>query len=132
QMEADLRSAGPHGCAALEPADKLGDPMILSGTLAVVSLLDGGKATTAGRIRLAISLENPNHRLPVGIRPSLIIATVMCWEERLEDAAERFAWVHRQIRDRGEDSELPYLALPMAWNLVWRGELAAAARLADE
>src|SRR5207248_5306705 len=65
-------------------------------------------------------------------RPSLIIATVLCWEERLEEAAERFAWVQRQIRERGEDSELPYLALPMAWNLVWRGQLAAAARLADE
>ena len=131
-MMADFRSAKPHAWAALELAEKLGDPGTLAEALAVVSLLELGKGTSAGRIRLAISLENPNHRLPVGIRPSLIIATVMCWEERLEEAAERFAWVHRQIRDRGEDSELPYLALPMAWNLVWRGELAAAARLADE
>jgi DNA-binding CsgD family transcriptional regulator len=131
-MMADFRSAKPHAWAALELAQKLGDPGTLAEALAVVSLVELGKGTSAGKIHLAISLENPDHRLPVGMRPSLIIATVLCWEERLEEAAERFAWVHRQIRDRGEDSELPYLALPMAWNLVWRGQLAAAARLADE
>jgi DNA-binding CsgD family transcriptional regulator len=130
-MMADFRSAKPHAWAALELAEKLGDPGIHAEALAVVSLVELGKGTSAERIRLALSLEDPNHRLPVGRRPSLMIGTILCWEERLEEAAERFAWVHRQLRDRGEDSELPYLALPMVWNEVWRGHLPVAARLAD-
>jgi DNA-binding CsgD family transcriptional regulator len=131
-MMADFASAKPHAWAALDLAEKLGDPGTHAEALAVVSLVELGKGTSAERVRLALSLEDPNRRLPVGLRPSLIIATVLCWEERLEEAAERFAWVHRQIRDRGEESELPFLALPMVWNEVWRGNLAAAARLADE
>jgi DNA-binding CsgD family transcriptional regulator len=130
-MMADFHSAKPHALAALELAEKLGDPGTHAEALAVVSLVELGKGTSGERIRLALSLEDPNRRVPVGLRPSLIIATVLCWEERLEEAAERFAWVHRQLRDRGEDSELPFLALPMAWNEVWRGHLAVAARLAD-
>jgi hypothetical protein len=36
-----------------------------------------GKGTSEERIRLALSLEDPNHRLPVGRRPSLIIGTIL-------------------------------------------------------
>src|SRR5437764_447141 len=95
-MMADFRSAKPHAWAALELAQKLGDSGAFALAVALLYLVESGNGITVGGGIL--SLEDPNRRLPMGLRPSLIIATVMCWEERLEEAAELFAWVHRQIR----------------------------------
>ena len=131
-MMADFHSAKPHAMAALSLATYLGDSATLAEALAMVTLVDVGKGTPQERMDRILELEDPSRRMPVGLRPSLILASVLCWEERLEEAAERFAWVHRQIRDRGEESELPFLALPMVWNECWLGHLDKAERLARE
>jgi DNA-binding NarL/FixJ family response regulator len=127
-----FRTAKPHAWAALELAERLGDPGTVAEALAVTALVDLGRGTSDERLERILALEDPSRRVPVGLRPSLIVASILAWEERLEEAAALFERIHRQLLDRGEESELPFLALPMVWNECWLGRLEAASRLAHQ
>jgi DNA-binding CsgD family transcriptional regulator len=130
----DFAGAEPHASRALALTEQLGDKPRLAEAIAVsamVSYLLGRGLDEAGLER-ALTLEDQQRQTSVEMRPSLIAGLLMLYEGRLERACQLLGGLRQRMLDRGEESDLPYVSACLGWAECWRGDLAAAARYADE
>jgi ATP/maltotriose-dependent transcriptional regulator MalT len=129
----DIDGAEGPAKRALAQAERLGPSPLLAQALAVTAIVDFllGRGLD-DRIDQALALEDPDSQVPVMIRPSLIAGHLDLYVGELDRAGDRLYALHRRVIERGEETELPYVCTTLAWLECRRGDLEAAARVAEE
>jgi DNA-binding CsgD family transcriptional regulator len=127
-------AAEVHARTALRLAEALGEPTLLAGALALVAFLEslrgGGIATAA--IDRAVDLgPRPGWSQILG-RPDWVQALLLQWAGELDASRERFAALHRDAVDRGEEHSLPFVLFQLARTELLTGDWERARRHADE
>jgi DNA-binding CsgD family transcriptional regulator len=70
--------------------------------------------------------------MPLAARPRTLYALLMLWTDRLDEAADQFtAILHRSI-ERGDESERSFLDFHLGQVNIWRADLRAAERVAED
>lgn len=119
---------------AVAKASALGPSPLLSQALsmrAMIAFMSGRGLDTASMQR-ALDLEDDAVPMPLALRPSAQHALLMSWTGELEKARHALASIRRRCDERGEESELTFVAFTSVLLEVWRGDFAEAARGADE
>ena len=80
----------------------------------------------------ALALQEACRDNRVMAQPLFQVAVVWLWWDELERAKEAFEWLTRRAREMGDEGSLPYLLVLSAQVECVRGDLALAARHADE
>jgi DNA-binding CsgD family transcriptional regulator len=129
----DTGAADAPAKRALGLAERIGSPGMLAEALAVSAIVDFllGRGLD-DRIDRALALEDPDREVPVVIRPSLIASHLDLYVGRLDRAGDRLRRLRRRVIERGEETDLPYVCMSLAWLECRRGDLDAAARFAGE
>jgi DNA-binding CsgD family transcriptional regulator len=70
--------------------------------------------------------------VPVNARPSLIAGMILSWVGESEVACATLEALRGWLIERGQDSELPALAVALVPATCWRGDLHTATRYAQE
>lgn len=127
-------AAEPHARRALAAAEQLEDWPVVAEALGVKVILNYllGRGLDGAMLQRALELEDPHRQTTIEMRPTLIAAHLMLYEGRLEASRHLFTALRQRVLDRGEESDLPFLASYLAWAEVLAGDLTAAAGYADE
>lgn len=132
---ADVATAAAPAASALASAEQLGDPGLLAQALAVFVMVDFnlGRGVDEPRLAQALALEDSGLRTGHELRPSLIAAFLYLWTDRLEESRARLDALAALHVDRGEGHALAWaIGFTQVWLECWSGDLASAARAADE
>jgi DNA-binding CsgD family transcriptional regulator len=115
-------------------AERLADPDLLAKALAssVMIRFLNGQGPDEPTLRRALTLENPNVSTPVMLRPTLISALLLAWTGRLAEARDRLLSLRRRCLERGEESDLMFIAFHTVVVECWRGNLADARLIAED
>ncbi len=70
--------------------------------------------------------------LPLAAQPRTLHALLMLWTDRLEAAADQFTAIAQRCIERGDESERAFLDFHLGQVNVWRADLAAAERVAED
>lgn len=119
---------------AVECATRAGDRGVLSQALAMRTLVTCllGRGFDPAALHRALELEEPGSG-DLGItRTSGLHAMLLAYTGRFDAAVEVMRAVARHCRDRGEGLDLTYIALHRVLVELWRGEVRAAATIAEE
>jgi DNA-binding CsgD family transcriptional regulator len=125
----DFDAARPHADAALERAERVGDPGLLAQALAVKAIADFllGDPIDEQRLARALELERRDEiDCPAELRPTLIAGCLDLYVGALDRARERFYALSAWLRERGRDVDLPLVLCEITWVEAWVGNLAAA------
>ncbi|WP_123025248.1 helix-turn-helix transcriptional regulator [Mycolicibacterium stellerae] len=119
---------------AVADAKHLQNGDLLSQALATRELLrfmcgDGLDEPSLAR---ALELEELRGDMPLAVRACMQKGLMLAWTGQLDPAAEQMLSIRRHCEDRGEESELIYVAFHSGLMATWRGDLNEAVRLADE
>jgi DNA-binding CsgD family transcriptional regulator len=130
----ELEAASAHGHAAAGHASRLDDAGLLAEALGVATICDflAGHGLDEAQIERALQLEDPLRDTFVQFRPTEVAGLLFMWTGRLERAADLMRALRLRMLEQGQDSELPMGTFHLTWLECWRGDLPAAARLADE
>jgi DNA-binding NarL/FixJ family response regulator len=115
-------------------AEVLGPGPLLGEALAtgeMVAFLAGGAARRE-ELERAVALEDRTRRLRIMMRPSAIAAMLAVYEGRMDEGIAGVRELAEWALERGEESELPFLLVHIAWAEWWRGRHEAAAVVAEE
>lgn len=129
-----VHEAEVHARAALELAEQLGKPNMLAGALSSVAFASSvrGEGVAIDMIEQAIALGPARQWTQILGRPDWIHALLLCWADDLAASRERFASLHREAVDRGDEHSLPFVLFQLARVELLSGEWAAAAIHASE
>lgn len=128
----------PAAIAAVEDAARLAERIADDDTLGQALAFLVGLRMIAGdgldevSLRRAVELGDDTTSVPVQFRPSMVNALVLGWTGKLHEAHRSLRDVRRRCIDRGEESELIYVAFHAVLVEVWRGDLTEAALVADD
>jgi DNA-binding CsgD family transcriptional regulator len=114
--------------SALGPSPLLSQALSMRATIAFMS----GRGLDAASMQRALDLEDDAVPIPLALRPSAQNALQMAWTGELEKARYAMAAIRRRCDERGEESELTFVAFTSVLIEIWRGDFAEAARGADE
>ena len=119
---------------AVDEAERVGQPALLSqvlGMRVVVHLLlgNGLDIRSLGR---ALELEDHTAPITVMFRPTVQNAMVLAWTGQLDAAHQKFVAIRNTCIERGEESELVFLAFHSVLNEIWRADFAQAAAITDD
>jgi ATP/maltotriose-dependent transcriptional regulator MalT len=119
---------------AVAKASALGPSPLLSQALSMRSVIAfmSGRGLDAESMQRALDLEDDTVPIPLALRPSAQHALLMAWTGDLEGARSAIANIRRRCDERGEESELTFVAFTSVLLEIWRGDFAEAARGADE
>ncbi|KUI27377.1 LuxR family transcriptional regulator [Mycobacterium sp. IS-1742] len=70
--------------------------------------------------------------MPLAARPRTLHALLMLWTDRLDEAAEQFTAIAQHSIDRGDESERSFLDFHLGQVHIWRADLRAAERVAED
>ena len=130
----DLPGAVRHARGALTAAERGGDPGALADALAAVTMTEfaAGGGYDEDRMLRARALEDPRRSRAWQNTPAFLHGTILLYTGRLEPAFSILSRLHTETLERGEESQAPFSCFFQAWVCVWRGDLVAARRLAEE
>ena len=130
----DLISAEAHARTALELAEELGEPTVLSGALAHLAMLESlrGEGLALDRIERALELGHAPSWSQILGRPDWIRATLLQWEGRLDESRECLAALHDDALERGDEHALPSILFQLARVELLCGDWVAARKHARE
>jgi ATP/maltotriose-dependent transcriptional regulator MalT len=119
---------------AVASAEQLGHPHLLSQALSmrVIIRFQRGRGLDEANLQRALQLEDRNAPTPVTLRPRMQNVLLMAWTGRLADAYTEVLDVRRECMERGEESELMFVAVHSALIDIWQGNLVDAALVADD
>lgn len=123
-----VAAAMPHARTALELAEDHGDPTILAGALGFVAFLETlqGRGIAMGTIERALALgHSPDWSQILG-RPDWLHALMVAWTGDLTAARERFAALHREALERGDEQSLAAILVQLARAELLTGDWDAA------
>lgn len=130
----DIPGAAPHAETAVSHARAAGEDGMLADALAVLTMAEflAGQGLNRDRLNTALELEDPWGASAFIMRPRTILGMLQLWCGELEAGLESLSQVYTEALERGQEGLAPFLPLYIAWAQVWRGELRAAARLAEQ
>lgn len=119
---------------AVTGADRLAHPHLLSQALSMREMLRiiSGGGLDEDNVRRALELEDRRAAGPVIFRPSAQSALFVAWTGRLDEARNQMDAVRRRCVERGEESELIFVAVHSMLIDIWRGDFVAASVTVDE
>lgn len=130
-----LDEAIEHSIAAERAARAAGTTGWLSEALGVRVMAEaalGRVEQAAETLGSALALQEACRDNRVMAQPLFQVAVVWLWWDELERAKEAFEWLTRRAREMGDEGSLPYVLVLSAQVECVRGDLALAARHADE
>lgn len=131
---ADYAAASEHAARALAVAEVGAEPASVAEALAVAAMADFlvGRGMDKAKVERALLLEDPDHQVPVSVRPSLIAGCLALFEGQLERCDGLLRPLRERTLERGEDSDLVVNSCYLIWSASWRGDLARAEGYAAE
>jgi DNA-binding CsgD family transcriptional regulator len=119
---------------AVADAEQLGHPGQLAIALAasVIVRFLAGQGVDQPMLQRALDLEDPDLPAPVMLRPALISSLVLGWTGQLDRARDQMSAIRRRCLERGEESDLMFVAFQLAIVECWRGNLAGARLIAED
>jgi DNA-binding CsgD family transcriptional regulator len=133
-LTGDLIAAVRHAHAALQHAQAVDDDGLRAEALGVTTICDfiAGHAPADDMIEEALLLEDPLRTTFVQLRPTSVAGLFFMWTGRLERARTLLRLLRSRMLEAGEESDLPMGTFHLTWVECWRGDLPAAAALAEE
>ncbi len=133
----DTATALRHARVALDLAERHGDPSLLAGALSYVAFLEtvAGHGVALPAIERALTLGHAPRWSQILGRPDWVHGMLLEWSGDLEAAKERFASLHDQAVEHGDEHALPFILFHIARTELLLGDWEAArhhARAADE
>ena len=119
---------------AVSLAERLGHPGPLSealGARATMQFFVGGGIDDQS-LRRALELEDHDAFTPIMLRPSVEHALILACTGELDTSYDRMRAIQQRCTDKGEEGELIFVDFYVVVNRIWRGDLAAAKRMADD
>ena len=118
----------------IENAEQLGDRALIGQALAASTITRflNGQGLDEPRLKRALVLEDRNLPTTIMFRPTLIAGLLWMWTGRLEQAREAFYALRRDCLERGEETDLMFVAFHTVMLECWRGDLKSARRVADD
>lgn len=119
---------------ALERAEATGDRALVAAGLALCAVftLLCGRPVDWRTVERALELEDPDRIMPLMWRPSTMVACLHLWAGRYSEGRERLTRLRAEMTERGDESDLGFVLLWLAWLDTMSADLAGAATLADE
>jgi DNA-binding CsgD family transcriptional regulator len=138
-VRGDIPAAAARARAAVELAERVADPRLLSESLVLVSLYEFflGRGIRRDLMRRAAALEEsataarPARPAPLLSR-GLVWAAMLKWADQFQAARAGFEELHRRMLERGDEGSLAFLLSNMSELECWAGNWALAARYAAE
>lgn len=123
-----------HAASAVEQAELLGAPAVISQALAMhVALECGqGKGRDEEALRRALELEDPDADVPVPARARTTDAMTQAWLGRLDEARTTMMMVRRRCIERGSDADMMQVSRHLSMINVWMARYGAAEVVADD
>ncbi|BBZ27435.1 transcriptional regulator [Mycolicibacterium madagascariense] len=123
-----------HSLQAITHAERLGDPHLISQSLAVHVALRTRRGLGLDRHTLdrAIALEDRDVPTPAPFSASAVDAVAPAWLGRLGESESKLRSLLAQSATRGSEPDVQWLQFHAAMVDVWLGRYADAARLAEE
>lgn len=130
----DFPGCRMHARRALEQAQAAGDDALTAAALAHTAMYEflGGGGIDWSVVERSLTLEDPNRLVALQARPTTIAALLLAFSGDLAEARERLMALRAATLARGDESDLGFVLLWLGWVETRRGDLDAAARLADE
>ncbi len=130
----DFAAAERHATRATEFGEACGDEPFLAEALAVRTMAHFLATGVLDGVALdrALRLEDIDRQGALWFRPTLIAALLHLYTADLADARRMLLSLRDLMRDRGEDSDLPFVLVNLAWVDVLAGELARARHSVNE
>jgi DNA-binding CsgD family transcriptional regulator len=115
-------------------AEQLGDPWLLARALAASVMIRflSGHGLDGPTLQRALDLEDPDAPGPVMVRPALIAGLLLAWTGRLDQARDGLLSIRQRCLERGEESDLMFIAFHLVIVECWRGNLAGARLIAED
>ena len=128
-----LAPAEPHARRALALAEGSGDPQLVAGALTNLyflgSLAGRGLAVEAvGQVARTAGSSGPE----ILVRPDWMHSLLLMFDDHLIEARERFATLHREAADRGDEHSLPFILFHLARTELLSGQWTQALHTARE
>jgi DNA-binding CsgD family transcriptional regulator len=120
---------------AVSHAEKCGQRQLVSQALAwlvCIRMLHAGDGRDDESMHRAIELDGGDEEGPIYFRPRMLNAQVLAWAGQLQQPHEEMRSIRRRCIERGEESELAYVAFHSALTEIWRGDYTEAALIADD
>ena len=114
--------------AAVADATQLGDAQLVSQALSmrvIVDFLEGNGVDDESLSR-AVALEKRDPPIWVQLRPQVHHASLLAWTGQLDAAHDHFLAIRQDLIDRGEESELMFVAFISVLNDIWRADFDTA------
>jgi len=123
-----------HGERVIEDAEGLGDRGLIAQALAASTITRflNGQGLDEPRLERALALEDRDLPTAIMFRPSLMASLLSMWTGRLEQAREAFYSLRRDCLERGEETDLMFVAFHTVMLECWRGDLHNARQVADD
>jgi DNA-binding CsgD family transcriptional regulator len=133
-MTGEHSTAYRHAALAVEQAERLGMPAVLSQALALqVTLACGrGMGRDESALRQALESEDPDADVPAAVRARTAAAITSAWMGRLDEARTTMLVVRRRCIERGSDSDMMHLSWHLSMINIWMARYGAAEVVADD
>jgi DNA-binding CsgD family transcriptional regulator len=130
----DIAGASDHATRALALAEADGQPASAAEALAVAAMADFlvGRGLDKAKIERALRLEDPDHLVPVSVRPTLVAGCLALFEGHLKRCDRLLRPLRERTLERGEESDLLVNSCYLIWSASWQGDLARAEGYAAE
>jgi DNA-binding CsgD family transcriptional regulator/tetratricopeptide (TPR) repeat protein len=129
-----LGEAVEHAATAARVASAVGSTGWLAESLGAQLLAEAalGQPEAAATLDAALALQEQCRNERAIAQPLFQVAVVWLWWDGLERAKQGFEWLIDRSREMGDEGSLPYVLVLAAQVECVRGDLALAARHADE
>jgi DNA-binding CsgD family transcriptional regulator/exonuclease VII small subunit len=119
---------------AITDATRMGDDQLLSQALSmhVVLRFMRGDGYDADAMHRSLQLEDPESETPVAFRPRAQYALLLAWTGRYDQSRDELAAIRVRCLERGEESELMFVAFHQVMADVWAGRFTDAALIVED
>jgi len=131
----DLAGAEEHARAALELAERAGEPAPIAEALQFAGYLEFvlGRGIRSDLMDRAVELERATEESWVSnVRPTFTRAQLLKYADRFDEARSEFTALLDRAAERGQEHPIPVLHYHLAELECWAGNWEAAARHAEE
>ncbi len=135
-----LYNKGEHADAArrvddaVASATRLGQPALVSAAHSMRALLQFwlGNGVDQDGMQVALAVDDHHSPAPVVYQPRMHNAILLSCTGHLETAHDQLFAIRQDCGDRGEESDLNFVAFHSVLNEIWRGDFAEATLLAED
>lgn len=131
----DMAAAEPHARAALEMAERLGEPALLASALADMAFFETvrGRGIPTALIERALELESRDERPFLGrVRPIWIQGVLLEWAGDLDAARSTLSALRESVLAQGDEHSVSYVAFQLGRVELLAGNWELASNYAEE